>query len=141
MAPVLEDVALVLGPKARRRGVALTLAAQDAPDFRGDAEDLAEIAGALAENAVRWARRAVTISARRIGQTLLIEVADDGPGIAPEDRARLLARGARLDEKTEGHGLGLSIVADRVRAYGGALALDTAPAGGLSARVTLPAWG
>jgi len=139
VAPALEDVALVLRPEAGRRGVRLEIAAGDAPAFRGDAEDLAEILGALAENAVQWARERVRITASGRHGSLVVELADDGPGIPPADRARLLARGARQDEAATGHGLGLAIAADRVRAYGGTLALEDAPGGGLMARVTLPA--
>jgi signal transduction histidine kinase len=139
VAPVLEDVALVLAPEARRRGIRLAVEAKDAPPFRGDPEDLAEIAGALAENAVKWARATVRIAARRSGPDLEITIADDGPGIPEAERARLLARGARLDESVPGHGLGLAIAADRIAAYGGRLDLEDAEDGGLCARVTLPA--
>ncbi|PTE16916.1 sensor histidine kinase, partial [Cereibacter changlensis JA139] len=66
------------------------------------------------------------------------EIADDGPGIPAEARDRLLTRGARLDESSGGHGLGLAIAADRARAYGGTLTLEASDAGGLLARVTLP---
>lgn len=138
-AEVLADIALVLRPEAERRGLRLELRADAAPEFRGHAEDLAEMAGALAENAVKWARGHVRLDARGEGGRLLVEVADDGPGIPPEERARLLARGARLDEAQPGYGLGLAIAADRAAAYGGSLALAEAPEGGLLARLTLPA--
>lgn len=138
VAPVLDDVAMVLTPEARRHGIALTIAGR-APDFRGDAEDLAEIVAALAENALKWARAAVSITAGPAPGGLAIRVADDGPGIPAEARARLLTRGARLDEAVPGHGLGLAIVSDRVAAYGGQLTLEDAPGGGLLATVTLPA--
>jgi signal transduction histidine kinase len=95
--------------------------------------------GALAENAVKWARRRVRITARGDGGRLLVEIDDDGPGIPETDRGRLTARGVRLDETTAGHGLGLAIAADRAQAYGGTLTLDTADLGGLRARLDLPA--
>lgn len=139
LAPVLEDVALVLTPEARRRGVALQVAATGAPDFRGDAEDLAEILGALAENAVKWARTSVRLAAEPCPDGVEVTIIDDGPGIPEADRARILARGARLDETMPGHGLGLSIAADRIAAYGGRLILAEAEGGGLAITVTLPA--
>jgi signal transduction histidine kinase len=141
VAPVLDDVALVLTPEARRRGVTIEVAAKDVPDFRGDAEDLAEIIGALAENAVKWAHSAIRLAARACPEGLQITLTDDGPGIPEADRARLLTRGARLDETTPGHGLGLAIAADRIAAYGGRLYLCDAPTGGLAVAVTLPARG
>lgn len=139
VAPVLEDVAMVLTPEARRRGVTLRIAAEGVPDFRGDPEDLAEIVGALAENAVKWARASARIEAAPRTGALAITVADDGPGIPEADRAHLLARGARLDEALPGHGLGLAIAADRTAAYGGRLELGQAEGGGLAVTVTLPA--
>jgi signal transduction histidine kinase len=139
VGPVLQDVALVLGPEARRRDVVLEITAHDAPDFRGDPEDLAEIIGTLAENAVKWAQASVRIVAQPESGNLEISVTDDGPGIPEAERARLLTRGARLDESMPGHGLGLAIVADRVAAYGGKLDLEQARGGGLRATVTLPA--
>ena len=140
VAPVLEDVALVLTPEARRRGVTLEIAAHGgAPEFRGDAEDLAEIIGALAENAVKWATSAVRLSAAPCPGGLRLTVADDGPGIPEADRTRLLTRGARLDDSMPGHGLGLAIATDRVVAYGGRLELSEAEGGGLEVAVILPA--
>lgn len=139
VAPVLQDLALVLTPEARRRGVTLDVTATGAPDFRGDAEDLAEILGALAENAIKWARASVRIAAQRCPDGLEITLTDDGPGIAEAERARLLTRGARLDETIPGHGLGLAIAADRIASYGGHLTLGQAKGGGLAVTVTLPA--
>ncbi len=139
VAPVLEDIALVLAPEAERRGVSVHFAADAAPAFRGDAEDLTEIVGALAENAVQWARTEVRLTARRDAGCLLVEIADDGPGIPADQRERLLTRGARLDETTQGHGLGLAIAADRARAYGGKIVLGDSATAGLSAQVILPA--
>jgi signal transduction histidine kinase len=137
---VLDDIVMVLTPEARRRDVDLVLCAGDLPDFAGDAEDLAEIVGALAENAVQWARSEVRLSARPMASGMLaIEITDDGPGIPEADRDRLMKRGERLDEASSGHGLGLAIAADRARFYGGSVALDAAPEGGLLARVILPA--
>ena len=112
---------------------------QNAPDFRGDAEDLAEIVSTLAENAVKWARSSVRIAAGRSDRGLRITMADDGPGSRADDRARLLARGAMLDETVPGHGLGLAIAADRIAAYGGQLDFGQTQGGGLTVSVELPA--
>jgi signal transduction histidine kinase len=98
--------------------------------------DLAEALGALAENAARHANSAVTLSADRDGACLRLTVADDGPGILANQRARLTARHARADES--GTGLGLSIATEIARAAGGDLSLtDARP--GLAATLTLPA--
>lgn len=136
---VLEDLALVLGAEARRRGVALKIEAEGAPDFRGDAEDLTEMVGNLAENAVKWARSAAEIRAFAAPEGLRIVIRDDGPGIPEAERGRLTARGARLDESVPGYGLGLAIVSDLCALYGARLTLEAAPGGGLEASLILPA--
>ncbi len=56
-----------------------------------------------------------------------------------ERRSEATRRGRRLDETKPGSGLGLSIVVDLAQLYGGNLALDDSPLGGLRARLTLPA--
>jgi signal transduction histidine kinase len=139
LAAVLEDVALVIGPEARRRDVTLGMQQPDKAVFRGDAEDLAEMVGAVAENAVQWSASRVELRVSVDRDALLIEVEDDGPGIAQDRRADLLRRGARLDEATPGHGLGLAIAADRAQLYGGTLELSAGQLGGLKVTLRLPA--
>jgi len=106
--------------------------------FRMDPEDLEEIVGNLAENACKWARRQVSIRAARAGAGLRVEIEDDGPGFPSSELSRVGERGARLDEEIPGSGLGLAIVQDVLDAYGGQLALEPSPLGGLLARVWLP---
>ena len=69
---------------------------------------------------------------------LTITVEDDGPGLAAKDRAEVLQRGARLDEAAPGSGLGLSIVDELAKAYGGALRLEDSLLGGLKVTLVLP---
>jgi signal transduction histidine kinase len=72
---------------------------------------------------------------------MLVSFDDDGPGLPPEGREAALARGSRLDESKPGSGLGLSIVVELARIYGGGITLETSDLGGLSARLRLPAAG
>lgn len=115
----------------------------DALAFAGEAQDLQEMLGNVLDNACKWARAVVSVRAQLLAdQTppkLLVVVQDDGPGIAPEQRDAVLARGTRFDESVPGSGLGLAIVADLVAAYGGAMALGTSPLGGLQVELRLPA--
>ncbi len=98
--------------------------------FHGDLGDLMELLGNLLENAFKWARQRVLLSAhsettrpnRRAG--LLLTVEDDGPGIPHDQVDRLLQRGVRGDERVQGHGIGLSIVQNIVRSYHGELTVD-----------------
>jgi len=111
--------------------------------FAGEREDLEEIVGNLLDNAMKWGRKQISLSAKALprldGKTSRFELTleDDGPGI-PEDRAReALQRGKRLDETKPGTGLGLAIVADLVKEYGGVLRLERSRLGGLRACVEL----
>ena len=70
--------------------------------------------------------------------TLRLSVEDDGPGIAPHQAERVLARGVRLDEATPGHGIGLPMVRDIVEAYEGKLEIAHSPHGGARITVFLP---
>ena len=63
---------------------------------------------------------------------------DDGPGIPEEQRDQVFSRGTRLDEQTDGHGLGLGIVRDIVEAWGGVLQLQESEWGGLKVVIELP---
>lgn len=103
-----------------------------------DARDFDEMAGNLIENAYKWAATTIDISATLAGDNLCIVIADDGPGMTESECDDVIKRGWRLDEQASGNGLGLSIVADMVEMYQGALALGRSPLGGLSASLLLP---
>jgi two-component system sensor histidine kinase PhoQ len=103
-----------------------------------------ELLGNLIDNACKWCRSKVRVSvtlengraAGRDNLTLVVE--DDGPGIAEENRAKVLERGARTDENVPGHGLGLAMVHDTVDLYGGTLVVDASTLGGARFAVRLP---
>ncbi len=101
-------------------------------------EDLEEMLGNLVDNACKWARTRVDVSSERVADSVAITVDDDGPGIDPVMRERVLQRGVRADEAAPGSGLGLAIVADLVELYGGSIALDNSPLGGLRVTLRLP---
>ncbi len=103
-----------------------------------DRTDLDEMIGNLADNAMRWARSRVVIGAHAVSGSAIITIQDDGPGIPTIERERALAKGARLDERGEGHGFGLAIAHELAVLYGGDLTLGDAPDGGLAATLTLP---
>lgn len=140
--PVLSSLLRVMDRlhADRHLDLGLKLDPQASPlTFAGEAQDLQEMVGNLLDNACRSAQTAVSVRAEQAGDRLHITVDDDGPGIPPEQRAAVLQRGVRLDETRAGSGLGLAIVVDLARLYGGDLTLDRADAGGLSARLELPA--
>jgi signal transduction histidine kinase len=102
-------------------------------------EDLDEMLGNLLDNACRWARARVVVSAAPAGDQVEITVEDDGPGLPESMRVAVLQRGVRADEAVPGSGLGLAIVRDLAEVYGGSIELGAAPAGGLRARLRLGA--
>jgi signal transduction histidine kinase len=108
---------------------------------RVERADLDEMLGNLLDNAAKWARSRVSLTSSRQGATVVIDIEDDGGGIVPEMRAAVLQRGVRADEAAPGSGLGLAIVRDLAELYGGTIALDESPRGGLRARLRLPAVG
>lgn len=105
-----------------------------------DREDLEEVLGNLLDNAVKWGRGRVRLTAGPLGAAVAVRVEDDGPGVPEDRRDEVLRPGARLDTKAPGTGLGLAIAADLVEAYGGSITLGQSEAlGGLSVTLVLPA--
>jgi signal transduction histidine kinase len=144
--PVIDELAVTLErvflDKNDGAGVEIDWRAPEDLCFQGEKQDLLEIAGNVMENACKWARRRVRVVAAGVEGAnpprLTLTVEDDGPGLPPERRAEVLKRGARLDEQTPGSGLGLSIVDELARAYGGSVRLDQAALGGLKVVLELP---
>lgn len=139
VAPVLNDLARVLSRIHMGRAIVIDCDCPADLYFRGERQDLEEMAGNLMDNACKWAARHVKVSVAKDGARFILAVEDDGPGLAPADRARVGARGERLDETVPGSGLGLAIVRDISKLYAGSLSLGAAALGGLEARLTLPA--
>lgn len=113
--------------------------------FYGEQGDLLELMGNLLENAFKWAGHRVLLVVKVLPQSgrqrpgLWLSVEDDGPGIAADKIERILQRGVRGDERVQGHGIGLSIVQDIIRAYRGELVVDQSPEfGGARFSATLP---
>ena len=104
----------------------------------GNPEELSEILGALVENAARYARRRVRISAGEEAGQACLKVEDDGPGLQDWQAEEALIRGRRLDETGPGHGLGLAIARDLVEARGGAITLLRSELGGLKVKMIWP---
>ena len=132
LRPLVESLMLTLErtPAAQRLEFKICITGE--PSAPLDRTDLAEVLGNLLENATRHARSQVRIGADTAANPA-ITVEDDGPGIAPAERARVLERGARLDERGDGAGLGLAIVQDVLSAYGWQLVLTDSELGGLKA--------
>jgi two-component system sensor histidine kinase PhoQ len=120
------------------KGIMASVLIDEALAFRGDEGDLMELLGNLLDNACKWCRNAVQISAASDEKTLTIAVEDDGPGIPPELAQSILKRGVRADESIPGHGIGLAVVRDIVQAYGGTVEIGPSSLGGAALKLRFP---
>lgn len=142
-APALAAMERVFGKI--HPGVDLAVECPEHLRFLGEKQDFDDMAGNLIDNACKWARGEVRVTAEALPTSgrdrafFRVTIDDDGPGLAPAQRAEALRRGRRLDESKPGSGLGLSIAADLAAAYRGRLELTNSPLGGLRAILVLPA--
>jgi two-component system sensor histidine kinase PhoQ len=141
--PIAQDLRGALLKAHAQKDFSLELSVPADLQFVGDRDDLVEALGNLMDNASKWCRARVRVTALLqagvgAGQKLRVVVEDDGPGVPEADRARVLQRGARADEATPGHGLGLAMVRDMAEMYGGALTLGDSPLGGARVELRLP---
>lgn len=142
VVPVLGDLERTLKRIYAERSIATSIDAPEGLSFRGEQEDFEEMAGNLMDNAFKWARAAIRVTAAPAenvgGAALVLTIEDDGPGLSEDAIRMVLKRGMRLDESVPGSGLGLSIVRDIAELYGGTLTLGRSALGGLSAQLRLP---
>ncbi len=141
--PVVDGLVRTFAKIYRDRAVTFRAAVAPAARFRGERQDLEEMIGNLVDNAGKWAKGEVEIRIEPVKERggsagIAVMVEDDGPGLTAEDCALATRRGRRLDETKPGSGLGLSIVTDLARVYGGSLTLDRSRLGGLRATLLLP---
>src|SRR5690606_29425148 len=137
VAPVLEDLCGALDKAYRDKRVTCELDVASGALFQGDPGDLTEVLGNLLDNAYKYCKSRVQVTAASRGGRLEITVEDDGRGIAPEEVERLLERGTRADESVPGHGIGLAVVRDIVGLYGGTLEIGRSPLGGAAVHIAL----
>ena len=132
VAPALDELSRTLERVFNERGVRIEWDADEELAFLGERQDLLEMIGNVLENACKWCRRRVRAEAASTGDGFLrVTVEDDGPGLPPDQRESVLRRGERLDESAPGSGLGLSIVDELAKAYGGSIRLGESALGGL----------
>jgi signal transduction histidine kinase len=111
------------------------------PPVGGDAQRLRQVLDNLIGNATTHADDAspIVVRARLEGGRVLVSVSDRGVGIAPSEQARIFESGVRLETSRPGSGLGLAVVRSIVVAHGGELSVESAPGGGATFTIELPA--
>ena len=144
VAPVAQELRRALLKVHGARDLEFTLTLEPGACFVGDAGDLMELLGNLLDNACKWCRGRVLLMAAVVDPDglrprLRLAVSDDGPGVRPEDRERILQRGVRASDSAGGHGIGLALVSDIVALYGGDIAVGVSDElGGARFDVRLP---
>jgi signal transduction histidine kinase len=103
-----------------------------------EAQDLDEMLGNLLDNAFKWSRGNVKVSALEPGADAVIGIEDDGPGLSDGELPEAMLPGHRLDESVPGYGFGLPITRELAELYGGSLSLSRSALGGLKAELRLP---
>jgi signal transduction histidine kinase len=142
LTELITDIGELYEPAAREKSMTLQVRATDDCHVNGNRQLLAQAVTNLVENSLKYIRAGghIDIGTRRDGQTVWLWVADDGPGIAGEDRAAALKPFVRLPQarSKDGSGLGLSLVAAIARLHHAQLLLeDNQP--GLRVRLGLAA--
>jgi signal transduction histidine kinase len=141
LASVLSDVVELYDATAEAEGITLTSEIEGQPVALGDKNLLTSALANLIDNALKYAGSGSTVQVRAIEErdAVSLVVQDDGPGIPPIERARVVDRFYRLDQSRSlpGNGLGLSIVTAIASLHWGNLDLaDASP--GLIARIVVP---
>lgn len=136
---LLDDAARAMTKGARGAGVTLRVEAETVPLLMVDPLRMREVLLNLLTNAIRHSPAGSTVSVRAhaAGDTAVVEVRDDGSGIAPDDLPRIFDRFHRGSRST-GSGLGLAISKNLVEAHGGTIAAESTPGQGTTVRVTVP---
>jgi two-component system sensor histidine kinase TctE len=132
---VARSVTLDWSPVARARNIDLGFEQEEKVDVTGQRDLLGELCGNLIDNAIRYAGdgSVITVRVTRAAEGPLLQVIDNGPGIAPQERDAVFERFYRSSatQNVEGSGLGLSIVREIARVHHARISLDEAPGGGL----------
>jgi two-component system sensor histidine kinase PhoQ len=137
VGPVIEDLRQTLDKVYRDKHVRCELELEPGVAFRGDPGDLTEILGNLMDNAYKYCRGRVRVTASWRDDKLQITIGDDGRGIGEAEAEQLFERGKRADESVPGHGIGLAVVRETVELYGGSLAVARSDLGGAEIVVEL----
>jgi two-component system, OmpR family, sensor histidine kinase PhoQ len=135
--PVVEKIISALEKVYLDKPISLVKNLDAEAFFQGEESDLMELCGNLLDNAFKYCRSEIRVRVSKKGQSLQLDVEDDGQGIAEQDREWVLKRGARGDTLKSGQGIGLAVAVDIVSAYKGEISVGTSELGGASIHVRL----
>ena len=144
LVALLRDLVDANQPLAARKDQTITLTAPAAIDSLCDSDRIREAIDNLLSNAIKYSQIGgrIEVGVDRRGESAVIRVSDEGPGLSPEDTARLFGRFQRLSAKPTGGetstGLGLSIVKRIVDLHGGTVTAQTTGSSGTTFMIAIP---
>lgn len=136
--PVLFRLRDTLQKVYRDKSFELHINVDEYAKCRMDAEDMMELFGNLLNNACRFCKDIVEVTAHHENNMLVIDIDDDGMGFPSENPSKLLQRGIREDSKSDGQGIGLAVSTEIISAIGGKIELLVSPYVGARVRLHLP---
>lgn len=140
LRPVVERLYGALQRVYQQKQLQYRLDIEPSLHFHGDEADLMELLGNLIDNACKYGRHSVAVSAHTLKQDLQITVEDDGPGVAEDVKHTILTRGIRADTTSPGQGIGLAVAVDVLSSYGGTLDITRSVLGGARFTLRIPSW-
>lgn len=138
MKPLVERLARAMQKVYQAKNTRLQLDIDEHLVFHGDEADLMELLGNIIDNACKYGRHSVAISAHQHGADLAITIEDDGPGVEADVQQTILTRGTRADTTTPGQGIGLAIAVDILSSYGGSIDIFRSKLGGAGFTIRIP---
>lgn len=135
LRPLLETLCSTLDKVYRDKRVSVELDIAQQAWVPMEQGALLELLGNLLENAYRLSLGRVRVGLETPPGRLVLCIEDDGPGVPPDQRERILQRGERLDRQHPGQGIGLAVVKDIIDSYDAELSLDDSPLGGAAFRI------
>ncbi|MDJ0776582.1 MAG: ATP-binding protein [Gammaproteobacteria bacterium] len=136
LARIVTKLVSALEKVYREKGMRVEVELAERMPLRMDEGDCLEVIGNLLDNAFKYGRQCVRITGELADeQNMRLSIEDDGGGLGAGEIKRILQRGTRLDEATEGQGIGLAVVADIVESYDIELEFGSSTLGGLSAQL------
>jgi two-component system sensor histidine kinase PhoQ len=130
---IIEKLVSALEKVYREKGVRVERSLPPTMSLRMDEGDCLEIVGNLLDNAFKYGKSRIALTALcdEMSRSLNLVIEDDGEGLTDSEIEKILNRGTRLDEASEGQGIGLAVVADIVQSYNIELDFGRGKLGGL----------
>ena len=137
----LEDVLLMMEQRAKNEKISFDFSEPEAPcPVSGDSNRLRQVFVNLLDNALKYspAGASIHIQLRRDGDWAVVEIRDEGPGIAPEDLEHIKTKFYKGRGAVRGSGIGLAVVDEIIAAHAGRFDVESTYGSGTLVRVSLP---